>query len=265
MFYNAVKKLKDREDKLKWDIKSMFPTLNEHQIGEKVVDYYNAISEEFVPLKEESFVATTNDIVLERHEVSKRIKEAKKPRSRVDGDIFIEHLGEYSDLLAIPITEIYNTVLNTQIWPASWKVETVVVIPKKACSASLSECRNLSCTQFFSKTLERVVFERICQETKLSPSQYGGQKGCGVEHMLIDAWTNIINDLETHKMCSNIVSLDFGACGVYYCLKKSRSNGTHLQYCHEFSNEAADAVTSRNHSIRTTAHVWRKSKLVCSL
>ena len=84
-----------------------------------------------------------------------------------------------------------------------------VIIPKKHNPQSLAECRNLSCTQFFSKTLKRIVFERLSKETKLSESQYGGQKGSGVEHMLVDCWTTILNDLEGGGRSSNLISLDF--------------------------------------------------------
>ena len=149
------------------------------------------------------------DELLENYEVSKMIKDAKKPKFHVEGDIFVEHLNKFCDFLALPLTDIFNHVLCHQVWQTRWKQETLVVIPKCTSPQSLSECRNLSCTQFFSKTLERVVFDWLNKEICLSDAQYGGRKGCGVNHMLVDAWTTILHDLEEPGSSSNIISLNF--------------------------------------------------------
>lgn len=100
-------------------------------------------------------------------------------------------------------------MLRTRSWPKSWKVDTLVVIPKKRSPESLSECRNLSSTRLFSKAFEKLVFDRINAEGKLSDSQYGGRKTIGVDHMLVDMWHSIINDLEHESASSCLISLDF--------------------------------------------------------
>ena len=110
----------------------------------------------------------------------------------MEGDIYPDLLSPNADILAIPLTHIYNQVINKAIW----KRETVITIPKKCHPDSLSQCRNLSCTPFFSKTLERFVFSRINHEIKLRPSQYGGRKGIGVDHMIVDMWETILSDLD---------------------------------------------------------------------
>ena len=43
---------------------------------------------------------------------------------------------------------------------------------------------------------------------ELSPSQYGGRKGQGINHMLIDMWDTILNDLDSGSGASCLISLD---------------------------------------------------------
>ena len=58
----------------------------------------------------------------------------KKPKGLLHGGISPNLVTEYADLLAIPLTEIYNNCLSKEIWPNGWLIETVTAIPK--CSAS---------------------------------------------------------------------------------------------------------------------------------
>ena len=60
---------------------------------------------------------------------------------------------ELSDILAIPLTDIYNTARCYHSWPELWKEETMIIIPKSQNPTTYSELRNLSCTPLFSKVL----------------------------------------------------------------------------------------------------------------
>ena len=131
--------------------------------------------------------------------MSKRLKEAKKPKSKVSGDLFPQLVEKFCDLLAIPLTKIFNLIMWTYHWPSQWKLETVTVIPKNNAAASYEECRNLSCTPLFSKICETYMMERINSEVKIDPKQYGGLKECGVEHLLTQSWDNILNGLEDNR------------------------------------------------------------------
>ena len=111
------------------------------------------------------------------YEVAARLKSCKKPKSQVNGDINPQLVAKFYDVLAIPLTYIYNKILNSLAWPDIWKFETVTVIPKNSSPSSPAELRNLSCTPLFSKVLETFVLERIKSEVTLSRNQYGGIKG----------------------------------------------------------------------------------------
>lgn len=65
-------------------------------------------------------------------------------------------------------------------------------------------------------TISHFVFSRLNEAIKLSDSLYGGRKGCGVDHMLIDMWETILSDLDRGTAASNLISLDFEM--VFNCL-----------------------------------------------
>ena len=120
----------------------MFPDKSDLEIAEIVADFFNVISQEYEPLREENHVH--DGWRLEYYEVSKMLKEAKKPRSQVKGDILPSLIAPNCDLLAIPLTHLYNKIIESGEWPDQWKSETVITIPKTNSADSLSKCRNLS-------------------------------------------------------------------------------------------------------------------------
>ena len=79
-------------------------------------------------------------------------------------------------------------------------------MPKKYIPTELSECRNISCTAFFSKVFEFFLLKRIKNE--MAPTQYGGM-GSGTMYFLADAWENILEGIKDNRAAVNIISVDF--------------------------------------------------------
>ena len=89
--------------------------------------------------------------------------------------------------------------------------------------------RQLSCTPLFSKVLESFILKRLKDETSLSDSQYGGLKGCGVDHFLVKTWDEVLGSLEDERSCVNLISVDFekafNRMDRLECLKALRDHG----------------------------------------
>ena len=209
--YRAIKDLKGGERPQPWDVRDIHPDLDDQQTADCLADFFNAILDEFRPLAHSDVPRSWDKAyeLLQPYQVSKRLKEAKKPKSMVNGDLFPQLVEKYCDILAIPLTKIFNMIMWTYHWPSQWKLETVTVIPKNNAATSYEECRNLSCTPLFSKILETYMMERISSEVKIDPKQYGGIKGCGTEHFLIQSWNNILNGLEDNRGSVNLITIDF--------------------------------------------------------
>ena len=181
----------------KRQVQELFPGKSDWEIGEPVPKY-------FVSAKHDA-----GEEKIERYQVAAILKSIKIPKSVVKGDITPTLVTKFSDILTIPLTDIFNQVIKQWEWPDLWRRETIVVIPKKSSPESLAECRNLSCTPLFSKALETIVLKRLKEETRFRASQYGGQKGCGADNFLVQTWQEIVYGLEGDQACTNLISLDF--------------------------------------------------------
>ena len=106
------------------------------------------------------------------------------------------------------IRDRYNLVGNTLAWPESWKMETVHIIPKNNSPSNMGELRNLSCTPLFSKILESFILTKLKDEVKLSKKQYGGVKGSGTNHFLLETWDKILTSIDEPDCAANLVSID---------------------------------------------------------
>ena len=159
--------------------------MSETEVLEYLADYFNEISSEFSDVKREDIPKTydrqTTDLTEET--VRDMLIKMKKPKSMVPGDIPPSLVGQLASTLAYPLSLIYNA-MPTSTWPDPWKKEYQTVIPKKTQPTSANECRNISCTNLFSKTLETFVLQSLLSEVDLSDFQFGGIKGTGVNHFL---------------------------------------------------------------------------------
>ena len=173
--------------------------------------HFNTISREFRPLEPGEVPSTFSQPlpILLRHEVAARIKHFRKPKSMVRGDIFPKLMTLFADFLAIPLTSIYNEIVRTSVWPVTWKEEYVTVIPKKKTPACLDDLQNISCTKLASKIFESFVLGWAMDFVKLKPNQFGGVKGCSVNHLLVNVWQRVGEDLEDHRAGSLLTSIDY--------------------------------------------------------
>ena len=151
----------------------------------------------------------------------------------IDGDIFPSLVAENHDILAIPLTPIFNKVLQGSNWPAKWKEEITTIIPKNQSPTGYGDCRNLSCTPLFSKVLESFMMDWIKDDVKQDHTQFGGIKKCSVEHFLVDSYDRILRSLEKGHCSVNLISIDyakaFNRMGHQACLRAYAKKGASTQ------------------------------------
>ena len=97
--------------------------------------------------------------------------------------------------------------MSSLTWPSAWKEETQSAIPKSASPKTYEELRNISCTNFLAKILESFLFDRLSQEVKLKNNQYGGIKGTGTVHFLIDVYQKILDCLDDGKSAVSLLAI----------------------------------------------------------
>ena len=125
----------------------MYSELSALQVAEKCADFFNDISNEYYPLCQADIPLTYDALPLKvtPKMVETEILKGKKPKARVEGDIFISVLVSNVKILAPVIANIYNRIVETGTWPQAWKIEHVTVIPKGNIPEDPSKCRNICC------------------------------------------------------------------------------------------------------------------------
>ena len=178
------------------------------EICQEVLNFYSGISNaEAPPLPPVARVpGGLGDFSLER--TADILRSSKKTDSTVKGDPLPHLIRNFAAEFAVPVREVYNKINDTGRWPASWKTEYLTVIPKVPNPSGLHECRNISCTSAFSKILEGQVLHQLRSEIAPDESQYGGVKKCGVEHMLVDLWEEILLAMEGGKTAAVLLGVD---------------------------------------------------------
>ena len=211
-FFRHIKSFSRLEKPRQFDVRGLFDEgKKDCEIAEDLADYFIKVSREFDPLEPEH-PPITRDVGLpglQNFEVAARIRKFRKPKSMVPGDIFPALVTELADLFAIPLTDIYNEITSTKIWPAAWKKEFVTVIPKIPAPLSLSDLRNISCTMLSSKIYESYVLDWLKNEVKLRQNQYGGVEGLGTDHVLVQLWQQMLEDLDDYRAASVVTSIDY--------------------------------------------------------
>ena len=99
--------------------------------------------------------------------------------------------------------------MSTGIWPKEWKREFVTIIPKKFKPEEIGDLRNISCTMLASKVFESYVLDWLKEDVKLRKNQYGGVKGLGTEHLLVQFWQEILENLDDYRAGTVVTSIDY--------------------------------------------------------
>ena len=192
-FYAATKNLTGSGVGPKWNVADLFDDKAPEAVANKVLEYFGGIAGEKsssgpqVPKMGGALPDLTPA------EATKLLKRTKKTDSSVAGDPMPHLVREFPDAFGEPVADIFNAVSRESQWPENWKTEYLTIIPKNPNPASLAECRNISCTAAFSKLMENRLLIKLREELVPDPSQYGGMPKCGVEHLLIDLWEDILS------------------------------------------------------------------------
>ena len=231
LFFKHVKSYSSKEKPKSFEIGDLFPDLTEAQTAEKLADHFSSVAGPQAPLDQSEIPSSYSKPrpVLDPTIVMQKLKGMKKPKSTVKGDIFPCMVNRAAGALAFPLTNIYNHISAGGSWPKLWKVESVTPIPKKTIPESLNDVRNISCTQLFSKAYESFVLDWLLQEVQLRTNQYGGVKGSGSEHFLVELWQQVLENLEDPRAASLLTSIDyskaFNRLNYAACLRSLKAKG----------------------------------------
>ena len=107
------------------------------------------------------------------------------------------------------------------------------MIPKCRTPAEMGDLRNISCTMLPSKIYESYVLNWLSTEVSCKDNQYGGIKGCSVDHLLVDLWDEVLWNLEDERAATMITGIDyakaFNRLSFQHCLRAFARKGASSQ------------------------------------
>ena len=174
-FFQNVWSYKDVEKPQIWNLNEIRPKLNDCDRAAELSQYFNKISLEFTPLRDSEIPKTFNCSIPEilPYHVTGWLWAFRKPKSHVKGVIFPSLVNALCDILALPLTDIYNCISMTFVWSRVCKMEMVTVIPKCHSPTTFEELRNISCTLLVSKVFECYLPCWAQDEVKTRVNPYG--------------------------------------------------------------------------------------------
>ena len=131
--------------------------MTDEECTEAIVTHFCSISQEYPLLDSSSLPPDVQNKLkqavnpadipqLTVEDVLQKMKQSKKPKSAVPGDIPKTLLNECSPELSIPVCKIFRNVLKTFEWPKQWRVEYGVPLQKVSNQENEDQLRIISLT-----------------------------------------------------------------------------------------------------------------------
>ena len=115
-----VNRLKDRRSPDNFCVTSLFKEKTHQEAAELVADFFCSIGENFSPLQETDLPPRNDDddkLTVTTAQVEKRLRECKRPRGLLQGDLFPDLVGQYANKLAPVVANVLNCLLYTSPSP----------------------------------------------------------------------------------------------------------------------------------------------------
>ena len=173
--------------------------LTNEQSIERIAQHFAQISQEFPPInynllpdnvksKLDRPIDPDDIPEIQDYAVYEIIRQSRKPRSSVPGDLPRRIVQEFGPELATPAGIIFRNIAKSGHWPQPWRVEYGTPLQKQSNPISEDQLRIISLTSYLSKVLEQFVVIWLLEYvgTQMDWGQYGGAKGSSISHYLID-------------------------------------------------------------------------------
>ena len=179
--------------------------------------YFSKISQEYTPIDINNLPLRVREKIsspivppqVTQERVFEIMSGMKKSTSVVLGDIPAKLKNEFIEHLSFPFTELINKCLASCTFPARYKIETCVVLPKQQPPQSLDQLRNIGLTQYSSKVLEAVIIEFLKPYIRDDPGQFGGKPAHSCAHYLIELVEFIMESFEEDNQATIVALADF--------------------------------------------------------
>ena len=213
-FYRQVKKVGGVKQKIsRLNIESL-EGKSDTECAQAIGESYSAISQAYSPVDLAALPAYLPAQLppqVEQLQVWEKLCKLKKTKSTFPIDLPEKLRKELAVELSEPLANIFNCCLTQGVFPAIWKEELVVPVPKKDILKEVKDPCKISCLSDFCKIYESFLKTWILEDLAKSESfsQFGGKSGIGAEHMLVCMVDRILKLLETTEGRAVVISSQY--------------------------------------------------------
>lgn len=131
-------------------------------------------------------------------------------------DVNTKMLKVCEDVVLPKLIAVFNTIINTSVYPDILKISKIVPIPKGKGLCSIDSFRPIALLSLFDKLLEKVLHRQLTayfeDNNLLYRFQFGFKKGSGTQEAIV----NVVNTI-----CEGLDNGYGGVAGVFYDLSKA--------------------------------------------
>ncbi|XP_063966698.1 uncharacterized protein LOC135156869 [Lytechinus pictus] len=131
---------------------------------------------------------------VEAYQVHQELRKLNASKSCHHDDVPVRLITEFAPELAEPLAMIFNSSLESGIFPDCWKNSDIVPIPKTFPCNSVDLLRLISLTPTFAKVFESFLTKWLYQDirNKIDKQQFGNIKGSSTSHYMISLIDSIL-------------------------------------------------------------------------
>ena len=151
-------------------------------------------------------------IFVKREAIIAQIKKSRLQAAPGPDGISMEAFSVAKDILAGPLTALFNLINQTGIVPEHFKEARVKMLYKKNEKSDMLNYRPLAMANHLAKLWERIVNSELMEHLEknglLSKFQYGFRPRRGTAENLIQLWEHVVDRVEKEKTHIELWSLD---------------------------------------------------------
>ena len=192
------------------------PSSNSHLPGCDIINnYFSEICRSLPALDNKQLAAVLPSQkplpTISEIDVYHSLKSINSTKSTAHNDLPPKIIKEFAAELAQPLCHLFNASLQSGVVPDSFKIATVVPVPKKAPLERLSDLRPISLTPIFARVLEYFVCEWIKEDISdsLDLRQFGNIPKTSSTHYLVSLIDSILKHLEQPGNVTDLCLFDF--------------------------------------------------------
>ena len=200
---HGIKILVSDNDEIITDDHNKANALNNFFASQTYIDELHATLPDLPNHENAPDIPTLDRIVLTERNVEDILKTLDTSKAMGPDLINARILKEASRELSIPLCMLFNTSLQSNIFPSQWKIANVVPVFKKNDPQKVNNYRPISLLCIISKVFEKCIYKYlhnfILDNNLLSPHQSGFRKGDSTINQLLFLYNEFSHALDEGK------------------------------------------------------------------